>query len=957
MLGMEVQPAVPGLQPAKGFGRQQCLLCCAENPSFVSIGRCKHADICWVCSIRLRSFTRDWRCPVCKEDLKEVLLTDDVEVVPDDWRTLHLDATLGVRFCNDVVRTEAARLFEYRCRLGDCARGAGKSFYTLKELGNHLWYDHWRQFCYTCLHGRSSFLCEQHVYNRQDLHRHQREGDAAQLGGDRPVVPIPAHPQCEFCRERFYNADELLRHMYKRHHLCQLCKRQGRHNEFFSNYRCLGMHYQDQHWVCAHTKCQRNGIRLIAFTSEEELHVHYLAEHPDVPYRASNVTKDGKVKVQVGPRSFAEEARGGSSSGAGGSKGRGRGADDRATADQADAPVRFAWPSGATAADAVPDGARSRGADDEWHMAGSESEDDYERYPYREPVRGNRRSTARKQEGEDTVSGGDQKDDEGAEPAPEEEDAACPEAGAPAPVAEILLDEQLEALTLERTVATAGPRSGSRSCLSALSAVLEAVLSKAERQVPQGPAPEDSWPGSLQVAVGRLSASETEGLERMRAHLEQASGGGHGGSGLASNGASTCDWEPLERVLGLRPLFFLLLVPQSAPLTSDASSGGARGRDRAAIGPRQAGGEPASQEGTPAEATNWRRWKRAAQEAILALEPEARKRLSHYVTLSVRRREQLPKIAGAGDGDEGEDAAAAFPSLGPSLPRERAGSDDAAGVEEGPKWSQLHQKRLQAEYPTLGGGEGASGSGGDAPATWGRPGRPDAPPPFLARSQPAAAKMDPESFPSLGAGAASAPAAAAELPKWAAAAKKAVSAAAREAAAPAPAPAQAKAPAAPSKFEGVSEASFPDLPPGNGPAAPVAPKAKAKTASAAKVGARGKAAMKVAARPAPNQGSAAAAWAEHRSKDAKAVAAPAPKAMPEPAPPPPKPTLSEMVAASSTHFPGLPGAGPALAAPAGAAAEVPPAPAAAAAAAAAEGGAAQAGKKKGRGKKVLLAIG
>lgn len=920
-----------------------------------------------------------------------MLLTNDLEDIPDpgSWGCFPLDKTLGVRFCNEEVRIKAAQLFEYRCRVGNCERGPGRCFHSLKELGNHLWYDHWRQFCYTCLHGRSAFLCEQHVYTQQDLHRHNREGDEARLGGRRPVLPIPSHPQCEFCRERFYNADELLRHMYKRHHPCQLCKRQGRNNEFYANCRCLGMHYQDQHYVCAHRNCLRGGHRLIAFAEEEELQLHYLKEHPDVPYYASS--KQGQFKLQVGHASY--EQRGGATFSDGG-KGRGRRSEDASTADEANVSVRFAWPPGATAADARPDGAQppgeagGGGAGGEWFTGASDSEDEYDRYPYREPVRDAGRTKATRKTGSVAKGESDGEDDadaggaggedvDGADRTINEEDQVClrhsqppegdrsedPNAGH-SKCAGAMLDYRLEAVGLERAVATAGPRCGSRSCLSALSAVLEAIQ-RIDAQ--QGNANSESdWRGALKAAVGRLSAGEVEGLERMRTHLEQASGH-RGAGGFAPSEGSTCDWEPLERVLGLRPLFFLLLQGPVNPSTPSASTASQGRSQRESIGPKKAVGDDL--EAPSDEELRWRRWKLAAQEAILALEPEARNRLHHYVTLSVSRREQLPLVGGAVDG---EDAGALeeFPALRPR-PRERKRSEDAAVPEaaaDKPKWSELHQSKATscAEYPALGdSGEAVADVSG-----WGRRCPAVALPKAAATAQspaPSQSMDDPEAFPSLGGS--TAPAALAAPPRWGAPTKKNVSKASSAAAAAA---APAAEPAAmtledwvgrkpqkegPSSFQGIQEDAFPTLPMGSGPPKP-APKAK--TIAAGKAS-KAKVASKVVVRPVAGKATAEAAWVEHRQQEQRRTEEQE-AILPEPAPPPPKPSISEMTG-SSSHFPELPGSGAVnkktvakTLSP-----QPPPEPEALrdkAAATSMEEFAPEAGKKKkGREKKVLLAFG
>ncbi|CAE8636719.1 unnamed protein product, partial [Polarella glacialis] len=187
---------------------------------------------------------------------------------------------------------------------------------------------------------------------------------------------VPPHPPCEFCNDRLYNDDALLTHMHKKHHLCSLCDRNGRKNEFFANWRCLALHYQEKHHVCAHKDCMRGGHRLIAFADEEELSIHYYAEHQD----ASRLAAGGKVKLQVGQTSYADEVQARENR-ATGSKGKGRGKGSGSALAQI-APVRFSWPSTATKADWALDGANNS----EELGRDSESDGEGERYPVREVV-------------------------------------------------------------------------------------------------------------------------------------------------------------------------------------------------------------------------------------------------------------------------------------------------------------------------------------------------------------------------------------------------------------------------------------------------------------------------------------------------------------------------------------------------------------------------------------------
>ena len=57
------------------------------------------------------------------------------------------------------------------------------------------------------------FIPEQQVYSKQDLERHMRTGDSV---GPLADTGFKGHPQCRFCRKRFYGDGELFQHMQAR---------------------------------------------------------------------------------------------------------------------------------------------------------------------------------------------------------------------------------------------------------------------------------------------------------------------------------------------------------------------------------------------------------------------------------------------------------------------------------------------------------------------------------------------------------------------------------------------------------------------------------------------------------------------------------------------------------------------------------------------------------------------
>lgn len=66
------------------------------------------------------------------------------------------------------------------------------------------------------------FISEQVLYSKADLERHMRTGDDA---GPLAESGFKGHPLCRFCKKRFYDGDELYRHMESAHEHCFLCRK------------------------------------------------------------------------------------------------------------------------------------------------------------------------------------------------------------------------------------------------------------------------------------------------------------------------------------------------------------------------------------------------------------------------------------------------------------------------------------------------------------------------------------------------------------------------------------------------------------------------------------------------------------------------------------------------------------------------------------------------------------
>lgn len=383
----------PGISPpGRRHALTTCLVCYQEGPAYVAVGRCGHAEVCWLCAVRLRSLLRDFRCPVCKDELPEVNLVVDAaaDVPVDSKKAFVLDRKNGISCASAEARTEVERLFNYTCWLRGCGDHSGLCFPTLAGLKTHLLEEHGRKFCPTCLVGRKVFLFEQFLYSPEDLDRHHREGDGpGELG--RSLPPTPPHANCRFCKKSLYSQDELLDHMHKRHHLCSLCERQGRRGEYYLDFAYLSLHYEEQHHVCTHDDCRRGSYRLVAFASEDELQIHRATEHPSKPKVSQHAKKHGtRVNIQIGAESYRVEQERrrqvqGQALGRGQLAAVGRAQEDRLVV-SGDVRVRFMWTQGQPVRDAQTEDDGSRLAEPGCSDGREEREED--RYPPRPAANG-----------------------------------------------------------------------------------------------------------------------------------------------------------------------------------------------------------------------------------------------------------------------------------------------------------------------------------------------------------------------------------------------------------------------------------------------------------------------------------------------------------------------------------------------------------------------------------------
>ncbi len=133
--------------------------------------------------------------------------------------------------------------------------------------------------CDLCTRNKKVFTHEHELFTFGELRRHEKYGDdhpgAVDQSGFR------GHPECGFCRERFYGDDELYQHCREKHERCHICDRRnpGSQVQYYLNYQMLEKHFEEVHFVCLDAECQANKTNV--FESEMDLKAHQLTSHPN----------------------------------------------------------------------------------------------------------------------------------------------------------------------------------------------------------------------------------------------------------------------------------------------------------------------------------------------------------------------------------------------------------------------------------------------------------------------------------------------------------------------------------------------------------------------------------------------------------------------------------------------------------------------------------------------------
>lgn len=250
---------------------------CASAVVHNSVAPCNHRT-CHICALRLRALYKNNSCAHCRNTASFVIFTDDASKRFEDFSSAdfaHSDPALGVHYARPDIFEDTVLLLRYNCPDPGCdvaCRGWA-------DLHRHVRAVHAMVLCELCTRHKKVFTHEHELFSATGLREHERYGDDDPGAVDQSG--FKGHPDCGFCRERFYGDDELYAHCRDKHERCHICDRRGgasKGQQYFRNYDALEVHFSKDHFLCPDKECLEK--KFMVFESEMDLKAHQLEAHP-----------------------------------------------------------------------------------------------------------------------------------------------------------------------------------------------------------------------------------------------------------------------------------------------------------------------------------------------------------------------------------------------------------------------------------------------------------------------------------------------------------------------------------------------------------------------------------------------------------------------------------------------------------------------------------------------------
>ncbi|KAI8889256.1 hypothetical protein K501DRAFT_329335 [Backusella circina FSU 941] len=187
------------------------------------------------------------------------------------------------------MKDEASNMLKHNCP------GCKEALSDWPELKQHVKKVHGSNLCDLCIQHKKIFPYEHTLYTNSQLTKHYKEGDKSFNEDDESG--FTGHPECAFCKTRFYGDDELFIHCRDMHEQCFLCVRNGKRHEYYVNYESLEEHFKSDHSLCLHPQCLEK--KFIVFDSSIDLKAHEVEVHgePTVGLQRSMQTENRRLEL------------------------------------------------------------------------------------------------------------------------------------------------------------------------------------------------------------------------------------------------------------------------------------------------------------------------------------------------------------------------------------------------------------------------------------------------------------------------------------------------------------------------------------------------------------------------------------------------------------------------------------------------------------------------------------
>ncbi|ODN04636.1 putative zinc finger protein [Orchesella cincta] len=269
---------------------------CYRDVKYYSVGACDHS-VCFECSVRMRVLLEQNECPICRQILDQVIFTRGKRQYKDVKEKLRMYIMIpryGVYVEDEDIKYGYEALLEHRCSI--CKNEP--PFKDFKELKIHVLRVHDLHSCDLCTEYIKQFSKERRFYSRGDLAYHKRKGD-------RDDKSHRGHPLCQFCDRRYFDQDELFKHLRKDHFFCHFCDADG-YNFYYDTYDDLRIHFRKEHFLCEEEDCKEERFTTV-FRTEIDLKAHLTTAHSRLLGKFG--TKQARVldvEFSYGPRSDEE---------------------------------------------------------------------------------------------------------------------------------------------------------------------------------------------------------------------------------------------------------------------------------------------------------------------------------------------------------------------------------------------------------------------------------------------------------------------------------------------------------------------------------------------------------------------------------------------------------------------------------------------------------------------------